>query len=170
VCSQNLTGRLIIRRGREVGDGTGGGGKTVEDGQESGVNAQEEELKEEEAQEVVINGELLRILQDQDVEMFENAVSKSCIFEGVTSYDQLFNPPSVQRYSDSIQEGGGQGAGGGDLVRSDDPRGAAEVIESEEQANQRRFVVRFEGKVVSRHASSLAAQQAQVCVCVRESV
>jgi hypothetical protein len=94
VCSQNLTGRLIIRRGREVGDGTGGGGETVEDGQESGVNAQEEVLKEEEVQEVVMNGELLRILQDQDVEIFENAVSKSCIFEGVTSYDQLFKPPT----------------------------------------------------------------------------
>lgn len=92
VGSVHLTGRLIIRRAAGVeaagGEGRGmvggdGVGRKVNGGVgESGHNANNVETCSEmgESEEVVVNGEFVRILQDQDVALFEVAMCCSvCI-------------------------------------------------------------------------------------------
>ena len=86
VGSVHLTGRLIIRRAAGVeaagGEGRGmvggdGAGRIVNGGVgESGHNANNIETYSEtgESGEVVVNGEFVRILQDQDVALFEVAM------------------------------------------------------------------------------------------------
>ncbi len=128
------------------GGGEGGGevGVSGEAGAE-GVSVSEEE------EEVVVNGKFVRMLQDPDVETFEGAVACNSVFEGVTSYDLLFNTRPALKTSAA-------GGGLGDVSARD----AALEIESEEEAARTRFVIKFEGKVVSRHPSRKDAEEALI--------
>ena len=173
--SQRLTGRIIIRgAGRrtespdavDVGGGGAGGGKGEgEGGGEVGASGEVDvggvSVSEEE-EEVVVNGEFVRVLQDQDVELFEGAVARNSVFEGVTSYDQLFSSShtTLNRNGDRPSAAGeGAGAGGGCVSARDD---SARVIESEEEEAKSRFIVKFEGKEVARYATRPEAEDAQV--------
>jgi hypothetical protein len=80
------------------------------------------------------------------------------------SYDQLFKhqdgvPP--KREGGALQ-GGGREGGGGELVGIRSPLGAAQLVESEEDLERRRFVVKLQGQVLSVHASRQEAEAAQV--------
>jgi hypothetical protein len=78
------------------------------------------------------------------------------------SYDQLF------KHQDGVvpkREGGGGKGGGereGELVGIRSPRGAAQLVESAEDIERRRFVVKHQGQVLSVHASRQEAEAAQV--------
>ncbi len=166
VGSSRLTGRLLLRKGGADKEGTPGAESTggegseeteVRDGQEDGQGQQEE---------IVVNGEFVRMLEDGDVARFEAATAAGHVFEGITSFDQLFNATSTQDPR-SGEEAVGVGAGAGGLGDKwqGSLRGAAEVVaavESQEGGARKRFLVKFEGKVVSQHGSQLEAEEAQL--------
>ena len=134
VGSERLTGRLMIRSGISDGQDAGEG--------DEGVGGEWEE--------VVVNGVFVRDLLSQDVEVFDNAMLQggAGVFEGVVNYDQLF--PSNAPLFNAGSFWGAEGGGG------------IEVIETEREREKKRFLVKFEGRLVSTHASRQEAEQVQL--------
>jgi len=163
VGSRRLTGRLLLRKGGADKDATAGAGEESTGGQGSEATAVHSGREDGQGQpeEIVVNGEFVRMLEDGDVARFVAAAAAGHVFEGITSFDQLFNAASAQ-VPRSGEGAGGLGAGD---PRQGSLRGAAEAVtsvESDQVAARKRFVVKFEGKVISQHGSRLEAEEAQL--------